>query len=133
MLVSIENGSGSSAKKIMSILQSWQLGKRDVEGLSAYQYSQLSTVVWCPMVPTFWPNGPMLARNSETKVLTNSLYIYICICWGTVPVCSDDAIDGFIMTRGLRRDAKGDRVTVSIEFHEPEGLCRGFACLLVCL
>ena len=73
--MSVENGSGSSAKKIMSILQSWQLGKRDVEGLSA-QYSQ-STVVWCPMVPTFWPNGPMLARNSETKVLTNSLYIYV--------------------------------------------------------
>ena len=57
----------------------------------------------------------------------------------------DDAIDGFSMTMcGLRRDAKGDRVTVSIEFHEPEGLCRGFAgalpglcrgfaCLLVCL
>lgn len=40
----------------------------------------------------------------------------------------DDAIDGFSMTMcGLRRDAKGDRVTVSIEFHEPEGLCRGFA------
>ena len=84
------------------------------------------------MVPTFWPNGPMLARNSETKVLTNSLYIYMYLL-GDCPFM-DDAIDGFSMTMcGLRRDAKGDRVTVSIEFHEPEGLCRGFACLLVCL